>query len=78
MGKNRDRTVWLASSERARMVDECNRILAATSVLTEHLEVAAARADVALTGWTDTQLDALIRAARGLRGAVEAAPLRGD
>lgn len=78
MGKDTGRRVVLTLSERTRVLDELNSILAKTSVVAEHLEVASARQGAVTTVWTDDQLDSILEAARALRGAVERAPLEAD
>ena len=77
MSPDTGRRVVLNNSERNRVLDDLNGILARTSVISEHLEVAAARAGSDLSVWTETQLDSMMEAARALRRAVESAPLNG-
>lgn len=75
MSPDTGRRVVLSNSERVRVLDELNSILARTSIVGEHLEVSAARAGTGVSVWTETQLDSIIEAARSLRRAVESAPL---
>lgn len=72
------RRLSLSTSEASRILDELNSILARASIVSEHLEVAAARSGAVTTVWTDDQLDAIIDAARALRQAVEHTPQIGD
>jgi cytochrome c2 len=78
MGKDTGRRVVLTLPERTRVLDELNTILARTSIVAEHLEVAAARQQAVTIVWTDDQLDSILGAARSLRTAVERAPLEAD
>lgn len=77
MSPDTRRRVVLSNSERSRVLDELNSILARTSVVSEHLEVSAARSGSGVSLWTEHQLDAILEGARALRGAVERAPLDG-
>jgi hypothetical protein len=75
VGKNTRQAVTLTTRERTELLRELDFITATAGDVGDGLELAARRHELALTSWTDEQLDTLIRAARNLRGAVERAPI---
>ncbi len=75
MGKSTRQAVTLTTRERAELLRDLDSITAVAGDVGDGLELAARRHELALTAWTEEQLDTLIRAARSLRGAVERAPI---
>lgn len=65
----------LTNAERHRILADLDEILARTSRVRDHLDVAARRGGLSPSSWSTSQMDALVRAAHELVAVTEETPV---